>query len=136
MSPDNATARQDIQDIRGYRMSKLMFGRKLLTAVAFGVVVSMPLGSTVALAASHNIVMSAEILPNGQHGYKMVSHGGNQGSAYPATAVIPGPNPVRKAGRLGERATHQQHQGESGFQGTRPFNWQPRWHPARQEAIA
>ena len=98
MSPDNATARQDIQDTRGYRMSKLIFGRKLLTAVAFGLVVSMPLGSTVALAASHTIVMSAEILPNGQHGYKMVSHGGNHGSTYPAVAVIPGPTLFVKQG--------------------------------------
>ena len=96
MSPDNETARQDIQDIRGYRMSKLIFGTKLLAAGALGLVAS--LGSTVALAASHNIVMSAEILPNGQHGYKMVSHGGNQGSHYPAVAVVPGPTLFVKQG--------------------------------------
>ena len=50
MSPDNETARQDIQDIRGYRMSKLIFGTKLLAAGALGLVAS--LGSTVALAVT------------------------------------------------------------------------------------
>jgi DNA-binding beta-propeller fold protein YncE/FtsP/CotA-like multicopper oxidase with cupredoxin domain len=71
---------------------------KLLTAMAFGLVAALPLGSTIALAASHNIVLSAEILPNGQYGYKMVSHGGNQGSNYPPIAVIPGPTLFVKQG--------------------------------------
>ncbi|HEV7930002.1 MAG TPA: multicopper oxidase domain-containing protein, partial [Nitrosospira sp.] len=79
-------------------MNKLISRMKLLTAMAFGLIAALPLGSTIALAASHNIVLSAEILPNGQYGYKMVSHGGNQGSNYPAIAVIPGPTLFVKQG--------------------------------------
>lgn len=71
---------------------------KLLTVMALGLIAAMPLGSTTALAASHNIVLSAETLPNGQSGYKMVSHSGNQGSHYPSIAVIPGPTLFIKQG--------------------------------------
>ena len=44
-------------------------------------------------AASHNIQLSAETLPNGQVGYKMLSHTSSGGAtpAYPTEAVIPGP---------------------------------------------
>ncbi|PTR15483.1 DNA-binding beta-propeller fold protein YncE [Nitrosospira sp. Nsp2] len=95
MSPNNKTPQQDI---RGQRMNKFTLRMKLLTAMALGLIAAIPLGSTMALAASHNIVLSAEILPNGQPGYKMVSHSGNQGSHYPSTAVIPGPTLFVKQG--------------------------------------
>jgi DNA-binding beta-propeller fold protein YncE/FtsP/CotA-like multicopper oxidase with cupredoxin domain len=95
MSPNNEAPRQDI---RGNRMNKLIFRIKLLTATAFGLLAALPLSSTIAMAASHNIVLSAEILPNGQYGYKMVSHSGNQGSTYPGIAVIPGPTLFVKQG--------------------------------------
>ena len=43
-------------------------------------------------AASHNIELSAETLPNGQMAYKMLSHTSSGGTpTYPTEAVIPGP---------------------------------------------
>lgn len=45
------------------------------------------------LAATHNIALSAEVLPNGQLAYKMISHTSSDGGVpnYPDEAVIPGP---------------------------------------------
>ncbi len=44
-------------------------------------------------AASHNIEMSVETLPNGQFAYQMLSHTSSAGATptYPTEAVIPGP---------------------------------------------
>lgn len=52
------------------------------------------------LAATHTIQLSAEILPNGQPAFKMISHSGKGGdvSGYPAEATIPGPTLFVKRG--------------------------------------
>lgn len=52
------------------------------------------------LAATHTISMSAEVLPNGQLGYKMISHTSSEGTTptYPDEAVIPGPTLFVKQG--------------------------------------
>ena len=52
------------------------------------------------MAATHNIVMSAETLPNGQPAYKLLSHSSDNGSVpgYAAEATIPGPTLFIKTG--------------------------------------
>ncbi len=54
------------------------------------------------LAATHTVNMSAEILPNGQLGYKMISHTSSEGATpeYPEEAVIPGPTLFVKQGDI------------------------------------
>lgn len=49
--------------------------------------------SNVIMAATHDIALSAEVLPNGQLAYKMISHTSSEGGVptYPDEAVIPGP---------------------------------------------
>lgn len=63
---------------------------KTITAIAL--LITTWLLSSIALAASHNIILSAETLPNGQYGYKMINHT-TDGAVpnYSADAVIPGP---------------------------------------------
>lgn len=52
----------------------------------------MLLMSNAIWAATHSIALSAEVLPNGQLGYKMISHTSSGGVPnYPDEAVIPGP---------------------------------------------
>lgn len=53
-----------------------------------------------AFAATHDVVLSAEVLPNGQPAYKMISHASSEGSTptYPDEAVIPGPTLFVKQG--------------------------------------
>ncbi len=69
------------------------FGISIKALMASVLFVSTMLISHIALAASHNITLSAEVLPNGQFGYKMISHTSSEGSTpnYSAEAVIPGP---------------------------------------------
>ncbi len=69
------------------------FGISIKALMASVLFVSILLISHIALAASHNITLSAEVLPNGQFGYKMISHTSSEGSTpnYSAEAVIPGP---------------------------------------------
>ena len=52
--------------------------------------------SNVIWAATHNVSLSAEVLPNGQMGYQMISHTSSDGGvpSYPDEAVIPGPHAV------------------------------------------
>lgn len=56
--------------------------------------------SNLALAATHNIHLAAQTLPNGQHGYRMLSHTSSEGSTptYPNEATIPGPTVFVKQG--------------------------------------
>ena len=73
------------------KTSKLRINMKTILAIKFFIVaVLVP---HFALAATHNIVMSAETLPNGQPAYKMISHTSSNGQThnYPAEATIPGP---------------------------------------------
>ncbi|SDY93182.1 Multicopper oxidase [Nitrosomonas sp. Nm33] len=73
-------------------MSSHIYGKKMKTITAIILFITTWLFSSITLAASHNIILSAETLPNGQYGYKMISHT-TDGAApnYPADAVIPGP---------------------------------------------
>jgi len=63
-------------------MSTKFFGLKIpaTLAAAFALLAATLLAAPVALAAVHNIALSAEVLPNGQYGYKRDGQ-----------AVIPGP---------------------------------------------
>ncbi|NKB80393.1 MAG: multicopper oxidase domain-containing protein [Nitrospirales bacterium] len=59
-------------------------------AALIGVIATMSFSSIVLTSTSHTINIAAEALPNGQLGYKMISHAGS-GQSYPTEAVIPGP---------------------------------------------
>lgn len=62
------------------------------TIAAIVLLITTWLLSSVVLAASHNIILSAERLPNGQYAYQMISHTSDGAvPTYPAEAVIPGP---------------------------------------------
>src|SRR5690606_5857199 len=52
------------------------------------------------LAATHNVMLSAETLPNGQLAYRLVNHTGSDGAVpcYPVEATIPGPTLFIKKG--------------------------------------
>ncbi|PSJ16072.1 copper oxidase [Nitrosomonas supralitoralis] len=68
--------------------------------IIFMLFAAMLLFSNLALAATHTISLSAEKLPNGQFGYKMINHASSEGDTptYPDTAVIPGPTLFVKQG--------------------------------------
>jgi FtsP/CotA-like multicopper oxidase with cupredoxin domain len=70
-------------------MNKITLGLKTASAkaIAFALLTASLLASQVALAAVHNISLTAEVLPNGQYGYKR----GDK-------AVIPGPTLFVKQG--------------------------------------
>ncbi|MDE2366878.1 MAG: multicopper oxidase domain-containing protein, partial [Betaproteobacteria bacterium] len=70
-------------------MSNIFFGQKAITAisVAFTLFAGALASSPAALAASHNFTLTAEVLPNGQVGYKREDQ-----------AVIPGPTLFVKQG--------------------------------------
>lgn len=70
-------------------MSKNIFGLRMpvTIAAAFALLAATLLTAPVALAAVHNLALSAEVLPNGQYGYKRDSQ-----------AVIPGPTLFVKQG--------------------------------------
>ena len=74
-------------------MSSRNYGKKMKTIASILLFITAWLLASIALAASHNIVLSAETLPNGQYGYKMISHTTTNGTvpSYPTDAVIPGP---------------------------------------------
>lgn len=71
---------------------------KISLALAF--LVALLFASSLALAASHTISMTAETLPNGQFAYKMGNHTSSDGATnnYPAGATIPGPALFVKVG--------------------------------------
>lgn len=73
-------------------MYSYIYGKKMRTITAIVLFMTTWLLSSIALAASHNVILSAETLPNGQYGYKMISHTSDGAVPnYPAEAVIPGP---------------------------------------------
>jgi plastocyanin len=71
---------------------------KTFVAVKFFVVAMLL--SAFAFSATHNIVMTAEYVANGQPAYKMISHTSSRGETldYPVEAVIPGPTLFVKEG--------------------------------------
>lgn len=71
---------------------------KMFVGLQFFVVALLLSGFTT--AATHNIVMTAEYVANGQPAYKMISHSSSEGStpSYPVEAVIPGPTLFVKEG--------------------------------------
>ena len=68
--------------------------------LVFMVLFAVFLLCSVATAATHNIHLSAQTLPNGQHAYRMLSHTSSEGSTptYPDEATIPGPTIFVKQG--------------------------------------
>ena len=68
--------------------------------MAFVFLLALLFISNVVLAATHNISLSAETLPNGQFAYKMGNHTSSDGASnnYSADAVIPGPTLFVKTG--------------------------------------
>jgi plastocyanin len=81
-------------------MKSIIIGLKKNTLMAGICLVVMLFFSNSLLAATHTIELSAETLPNGQLGYKMISHTSSEGDtpSYPAEAVIPGPTLFVKLG--------------------------------------
>ena len=81
-------------------MKSIVFGLKKKTLMAGVCLTVMLFFSSSLLAATHTIELSAETLPNGQLGYKMISHASSEGEtpSYPAEAVIPGPTLFVKLG--------------------------------------
>jgi len=81
-------------------MKSNVLGSPIKTIIGFTLFTALLWISNVALAATHNIHLSAETLPNGQHGYKMLSHTSSEGSTptYPNEATIPGPTVFVKQG--------------------------------------
>ncbi|UJP04882.1 MAG: multicopper oxidase domain-containing protein [Nitrosomonas sp.] len=77
-----------------------MKSSKFETSLAFTLLFALLFFTNAALAASHTISMSAEVLPNGQLAYKMGSHSSSDGAtdSYPVEAVIPGPTLFVKVG--------------------------------------
>jgi len=73
------------------KIKKFKSNTKAFLAIKFFAV--MMLLSGFSFAATHNIVMTAEHVFNGQPAYKMVSHTSSDGSThnYPVEATIPGP---------------------------------------------
>lgn len=71
---------------------------KMFVGLQFFVVALLLSGFT--MAATHNIVMTAEYVANGQPAYKMISHSSSEGStpSYLVEAVIPGPTLFVKEG--------------------------------------
>ncbi|MCW5608853.1 MAG: copper oxidase, partial [Nitrosomonas sp.] len=71
---------------------------KAFAAVKFFTVTMLLSGF--AFSATHNIVMTAEYVANGQPAYKMISHTSSEGATpdYPVEAVIPGPTLFVKEG--------------------------------------
>ncbi len=80
--------------------SKLSERINMKTILAIKLFIVAFLVPHIALAATHNIVMSAELLPNGQPAYQMISHTSSDGSTqnYPDGATIPGPTIFVKQG--------------------------------------
>ena len=81
-------------------MKSNKIGSNIKTIMVFTLLAALLWFTNTALAATHNIHLSAETLPNGQHGYKMLSHTNSDGSvpAYPNEATIPGPTVFVKKG--------------------------------------
>lgn len=81
-------------------MKPNILGSNIKTIMAFMLLTTMLWISSIALAATHNIHVSAETLPNGQYGYKMLSHTSSDGltPVYPDEATIPGPTVFVKEG--------------------------------------
>ncbi|PTN11040.1 multicopper oxidase domain-containing protein [Nitrosomonas aestuarii] len=72
-------------------MKSIIFWLNKKTMTALMAFMTAMLFSSIALAATtHTINITAETLPNGQLGYKMISHDGSTQN-YPAEAIIPGP---------------------------------------------
>jgi len=67
-------------------------GLNFKTMMAF-VMFSVIWFTNAALAATHDIHLSANTLPNGQYAFKMEKHTSSDGTTplYPAEATIPGP---------------------------------------------
>jgi len=61
-------------------MKSITFGSKRITVVAWICLAVMLFYSNIVLAATHNIELSAETLPNGQLGYQMISHTSSEGA--------------------------------------------------------
>ncbi|MCP5244963.1 MAG: multicopper oxidase domain-containing protein [Burkholderiales bacterium] len=73
-------------------MKSIVFGFNTKTmAVLIGFMTTLFFSSIALATTTHTINLTAETLPNGQLGYKMVSHDGSSHN-YPADAVIPGPS--------------------------------------------
>ena len=73
-------------------MKSIVFGfNKKTMAVLVGLMTTLFFTSIALAATTHTINLTAETLPNGQLGYKMVNHEGSSHN-YPAEAVIPGPS--------------------------------------------
>ncbi len=74
--------------------------QNIKTMTAMMLLAALILLSNSVLAATHDVSLSAEILPNGQLGYKMISHTSSEGTIpiYPDEAVIPGPTLFVKQG--------------------------------------
>ncbi len=80
-------------------MHSPIHGRKMKTITNLALFFTAWLLTSIALAATHNIILSAERLPNGQFGYKMVSHTSDGAVAnYPVEITIPGPTLFVKRG--------------------------------------
>jgi plastocyanin len=81
-------------------MKSIIIGLKKKTLMAGICLAVLLFFSNSLLAATHTIELSAETLPNGQLGYKMISHTSSEGDtpSYPAEAVIPGPTLFVKLG--------------------------------------
>jgi plastocyanin len=81
-------------------MKSITFGFKKITVLAWICLAVMLFCSNIVLAATHDIELSAETLPNGQLGYQMISHTSSEGAtpSYPTEAVIPGPTLFVKLG--------------------------------------
>jgi plastocyanin len=81
-------------------MKPSFYLKNLKTIMAMTLLAALLMVSNMALAATHTISMSAEVLPNGQLAYKMISHTSSEGNtpSYPVDAVIPGPTLFVKQG--------------------------------------
>ncbi|MDR4514396.1 multicopper oxidase domain-containing protein [Nitrosomonas sp.] len=79
-------------------MNSIVFRFNRKTMVALICFMATLFFSSIALASTtHTINLTAETLPNGQFGYKMVSHDASNQN-YPAEAVIPGPSLIVQQG--------------------------------------
>ena len=73
-------------------MKSIVFGLNQKTmSVLIGLMTALFFSGIALAATTHTINITAETLPNGQLGYKMVSHDGSNHN-YPTQAVIPGPS--------------------------------------------
>lgn len=81
-------------------MKPSLYITNIRTMMAMLLFAALLLVSSGVLAATHTVSMSAEVLPNGQLGYKMISHTSSEGATptYPDEAVIPGPTLFVKQG--------------------------------------